>query len=159
MKEIDGIMFPETGDDLMAMAKEIFDTMPEWWQMDPTITAMGAEARFDYADDEPSMSARLTRCYELAGKTFLNYEPKSDSTNPMWLIHGTWHGPKAPERIPHAWVVLTDGRIWEPITACIYHAETFMAYTRAEVVTGYTSRQARIKMVDTNHYGPWTGER
>jgi len=145
------------------------DERLDWWQMqplelwrfDPTVLAMGAEAAFDYADEHTPMEERLGNCYELAAKGLLLMGEgslllsKIDLPRPSHLVHGSWHGQGAPARIKHAWVVLSDGRIWEPITALIYDADKFNTYCRTEKIAVYSRGEAQHQMFEHRHWGPW----
>lgn len=145
-----------------------------WWMFDVTAYGMGAHRQFDYAEqDSLRVSDRLGRCYELAAKGIqgwwmlregglvsrellgTNSLPVSGSPAPTSLVHGTWHGPNAAERIAHAWLVLDDGRVWEPVTSLICDPVLFEAYTRAVPTRTYTEKQARVHMLRSGHFGPW----
>jgi hypothetical protein len=109
------------------------------------------------ANMEPSEGFwdRLSRCYELAAWAVL-YGDLGDGS----IVHGSWHGPGAPQRIGHAWVLLaTDpgepAQIWEPITAEVFDAETFYEWTNAEPERTYTAQAAARQMVKSGHFGRW----
>lgn len=144
-----------------------------WWMYDATCVGLGAERQFDYAQtDEPMypLGHRLGRCYELAAQAFSGWEmfeqhnsaltrlPDGSMTPrlpaPKTLVHGTWQGPE-PVRIGHAWVVLEDGRIWEPITALICDPVLFHAYSRDEAAWAYDATAVRVNLLKSGHYGPW----
>jgi hypothetical protein len=99
---------------------------------------------------------RVTRCFELAGYAVLGGTAPGSSR----LVHGSWKGPHAKNRIPHAWVELPEpggstGLIWEPIRAMIYDADEFRAWANAWDERTYTVGQARILALSHRHYGPW----
>lgn len=148
----------------------LLDTMRDmvWWMFDDTCVGMGAYRQFDYTlrgDLGSDLSPRLGNCYELAMQAFTGWErmqtrlfSRNEMTlmpAPIGLVHGTWHGPHAPERIAHAWVMLDNGDVWEPITGLICQTTLFHAYTNAEDVVIYNETTARIKMLRNQHYGPW----
>lgn len=127
--------------------------------LDPVFVAMGAEAAFDYTNEDTGLRARLGRCYELAAKAFI---PSPGLGNPggvprpKRLVHGSWHGPDAPARIKHAWVILEDGRIWEPITALICDPDKFSTYCRTEMTWIYSGEAVSRRLIKHRHYGPWS---
>jgi hypothetical protein len=129
----------------------------------PLLLEMGAEAKFDYANGPKVFNARLGNCYELAASAFIGAEPHSPFyrpeaaayPTPATLVHGSWHGPGAPSRIDHAWVLLDDDRVWEPITATIYLRAPFYEIARCEHKQTYTSDETLSNMVRHEHYGPW----
>lgn len=164
---------PETKPDIMErMVAPTPSTFPEtpsdslremvWWMYDATCIGLGAERQFDYADDALGLDHRLGRCYELAAKAFTGWEMfntyrgshDSNLPAPTTLVHGTWQGPE-PVRIGHAWVVLADGRIWEPITALICDPVLFHAYSRDEEERTYGATRTRVHMIRSGHFGPW----
>lgn len=102
---------------------------------------------------EPAMEyeQRLARCFELAGYAVLGGTAPGSSR----LVHGSWKGPNARNRIPHAWVELPGNLIWEPIRAMIYDADEFRTWTNAWDEHSYTVGQARILAMSHRHYGPW----
>lgn len=129
---------------------------------DPVLAGMGVEDTFDYAGEGGEFMDRLSRCYELAAKAFYlrdieeRWDRDAHLPDPRLLVHGSWHGPGATERIDHAWVELSDGRVWEPITAGIYTRSTFYNYTRAQSRIVYTEDRAKRLMLQHEHFGPWS---
>lgn len=137
------------------------EVLPEW-ATNPILVSMGAERRFDYANDTDVFEDRLTRCYELAARAF-HWHPNAAWAHhnvpaPAALIHGSWHWHDAPKRIDHAWVLLEDSRIWEPITQMICDPEKFSASTRSEVGYLYDDVAARRNLMRFAHWGPWHDE-
>jgi len=113
-------------------------------------TLLGTE----YASDEPSKTydQRLARCFELATYAVAFGAAPAGST----LVHGSWHGPGAPERIPHAWVLLGKGRfVWEPIRGRVYRRVEFDRWTDADYETEYSLGEVRRHIAASGHYGPW----
>jgi hypothetical protein len=136
----------------------------ETWPLDRTCVFMGGEKRFDYADllpEEQVFSARVSRCYEIAAKGAGNDALVSEDSHPgvpppEMLIHGRWSSPVTRDRpIPHAWVLLADGRIWEPITALICDPVLFARFTQALSKSIYPQQQVPLNMLRAGHYGPW----
>lgn len=135
------------------------------WPGSVTMLDMGAEWEFDYADlpsDEQTIAARITRCYEIAAHALVSMDAvwaRAEAEHlpmPEVLIHGLWSSPEDRSNpIGHAWVLLDDGRIWEPISRTICDAESFMRYTQCRNVATYNAEAARINMVRTGHYGTW----
>ena len=125
---------------------------------------MGVVGRLDYAREGSSFDERLTRCYELAVKAVFPYVgsaslPKSLPV-PVAVVHGSWHGPDAPRRIDHAWILLHheesgESFVWEPITSWICREEMFNDYTDAQIHYIYGPKQALRAMMSEQTYGPW----
>lgn len=135
------------------------------FMFDQVSLAMGASAEFDYALDDPIFAARITRCYELAGKAFLHgwdrvsVLGRPNLPKPALLIHGQWSSPETrDEPIDHAWVMLSDERIWEPITMALCDPDMFYEYTEGTQDQMYGKAEAAIKMLHHGHYGPWPDE-
>lgn len=140
----------------------------ETWRLNNIFLEMGAEAEFDYAGEHASPSnalkARLTRCYELAAAgavrpsaTHYQITVPDDLPRPQLLVHGRYSSPDTRHApIGHAWVVLADMRIWEPISGLIYNNPAFRKYTQCKVDNSYSVYEARVRMLRTQHYGPWT---
>lgn len=136
-----------------------------WWMYDEVCIGMGAERHFDYTLEGSTFKDRISRCYELAAKAFSGWAEyvnhlfatghAPNLPAPVGLVHGTWHGPQAPRRIAHAWVLLEDGRVWEPITAVLCERGLFDTYTSAEHTYLYDRTQATLHMARTRHFGPW----
>lgn len=140
-----------------------------WWMYDDTCVGMGAERQFDYTligNLGQDLSPRLGRCYELAVKAFTGWtqfisQPRGVDISrpnlpaPVALIHGWWRHPANAVGIHHAWVILEDGRMWEPITGLICDPVLFMNYGSCRVDRTYIETEARINMVKHQHYGPW----
>lgn len=146
----------------------------EPWRLNETYMAMGAERMFDYAQDmvpsefdeslvQSEYKQRLTRCYELAALAFVvatRVSPEDyvehDLPFPETLVHGWWSSPETRQApIAHAWVVLSDGRIWEPISSLIFDAAAFAEFTQPFDQVTYTLREAIANMVRHDHYGRW----
>lgn len=90
----------------------------------------------------------LGRCYELSGIRV------GMSAKPRRLVHGTIQGMDNPP-IGHGWVIEPDGQVWEPATGQVWDAAVFEALFNPTVHVTYTPSEARRKMVDHGHYGPW----
>lgn len=107
-----------------------------------------------FCAQEPEFEARISRCYELAGRAVVMGSAPAGAM----LVHGSWHGPGAPRRIGHAWVEWESEvgpRVWEPITGRIYETEAFYAWTAAEIEVAYTKAEASREMVKSGHFGRW----
>lgn len=140
-----------------------------WWMVSNTCIGMGAERQFDYTmrgDLGSDLSPRLGECYMLALNAFTGWERwvhrggdgASNTTQvpaPVALVHGFWKHPDEPQGIHHAWVILEDGRIWEPITGLICNPVNFMAFGQCRVDRSYDETEARTLMLRYQHYGPW----
>ena len=94
---------------------------------------------------------RLGRCYELTGNLALH--------NPeVVLIHGSIQGMGAP-RIGHAWVVLPDGQVWEPVTNEVWKSSVFDGFFCPQVAKKYDNQALLRKVVRHEHWGPWDAGR
>ena len=95
---------------------------------------------------------RRQRCYELAGYAVAFGTAPAGSL----LVHGSWTGPVPKERIGHAWVLLPDGCVWEPIRARIYadRAE-FYDWTKAWDERTYALSVVRRNLASSGHFGRW----
>lgn len=106
------------------------------------------------ANDEPSLlhEDRRHRCYELAGYALLFGSAPADAK----LVHGTVGRTESADadRIGHAWLLLADGRVWEPTSARIYPSE-WLAWAGARTERIYTRREAQLAVIRHEHYGRW----
>lgn len=117
-------------------------------------TLMGFIRYHDFTNEGSGFNARLSRCYELVGKAVIEQiHAKSDEIR--LVVHGSWHGPDAPTRINHTWLVLADETVWEPVTAGVYDPDAFYDYTRGMIQELYTPEEASLMMVAYGHFGPW----
>lgn len=143
--------------------------MGETWRFNSTYMAMGAEVEFDYTGTRLPFDERLGNCYELAATAFMDYYFNHAGVDkalvmeargvpvPTTLVHGTWSSPETREHpIAHAWVVLSDGRIWEPISALIFDAEKFYSFCEPHDMETYAEHEVRVNMLKHGHYGRWT---
>lgn len=94
---------------------------------------------------------RIKRCFELTCFAVVFGEAGPQSR----LVHGSWHGPGAPERIRHAWVELPHGLIWEPIHAAIFDGVALRRFARMWDERTYDYNTACRMTRDHDHYGPW----
>ncbi len=90
--------------------------------------------------------SRLGRCYELAGRRVLQGEGT--------LVHGTITN-GATARIGHAWVIMEDGSVWEPISDQAMPMLVFVAFFHPEPILSYPREEALSLMARTAHFGPW----
>lgn len=105
------------------------------------------------ANGEPSLTfeQRRGRCYELAGYALAFGAAPAGSL----LVHGSWTGPVPKERIGHAWLLLPDGRVWEPIRARLYDRADFYPWTKAWDEATYALTVARRHIAVSQHFGRW----
>lgn len=99
---------------------------------------------------------RITRCYELAGYAVAFGNAPAGSV----LVHGSWFGPGAKQRIGHAWVELRDEvsgewLVWEPIRAKLYDRDEWYHYVQAWPERTYPLLAVRRLIGEHNHYGRW----
>jgi hypothetical protein len=122
-----------------------------------TLPLTGLVGRVDYlgtedANGEPSRTwdERRRRCYELAGHAL------AFGTAPLSavLVHGSWHGPGARQRIGHAWLEHGE-RAWEPVTAAWYPLREFLEATSARPEVKYGRGRVHRNIDETGHYGRW----
>jgi len=106
------------------------------------------------ANGEPSvgMDQRLKRCYELAGWTIMMNPSLPAGT---MLVHGSWHGPEAPERIGHAWLKIPGDLVWEPIRGLVFLEHEFYRWTRAWDEREYNRRMSARMIFDHHDFGRW----
>ena len=105
------------------------------------------------ASGEPSvgLEQRIKRCYELAGYAVaMDLMPEGSS-----VVHGSWHGPGAPQRIGHAWVKLPQGLVWEPIRGLVYLEREFYAWTSAWDEREYIAQVLKKMIITHNDFGRW----
>lgn len=109
------------------------------------------------ANGEPSATfdERRHRCFELATYAVVFGTAPEGSL----LVHGSWYGPGAIERIAHAWVELPDGFIWEPITCNVYEKTSFEHWTQCWPERTYSKPVAQRLIHETGNYGSWHGSR
>jgi hypothetical protein len=94
-----------------------------------------------------AFSKRLGRCYELSAKYVFDHEG-------CVLVHGSIQGFGRP-RIDHAWVVLPDGDVHDPVADTTWSAELHRQIFNAVETKRYAKIEAVVCMVRDEHYGPW----
>jgi hypothetical protein len=112
------------------------------------------------AVDGPSKTFddRITRCYEISNYALLFGTAPSIAR----LIHGSIHGQDAPERIGHAWLVITTrvvDLVWEPITGLVHLKDEWYEFARARDEREYLKHVAARTTQMTGHYGRWHDSR
>lgn len=135
-------------------------------QFGPIQAMMGATDEFNYAHRWPEeFDARLGDCYNLAFQAFVSWSEPAFHLDwagvwpePVTLVHGSWHHRDEPRRINHAWVLLADGRVWEPITMTLCDRDLFDLYTRAEYTHQYSATEVFLQAVIHGTVGPWEGQ-
>jgi hypothetical protein len=95
---------------------------------------------------------RQGRCYELAYRVML-YEPGAGRFS---LIHGRIAQLKGMEDmlVPHAWIELDDGRIYDPSMHRYFPADEYVASRLAVVERRYSHVEA-MSMAVHGRCGPW----
>ena len=114
------------------------------------------------ANDEPSATyeERRGRCYELAGYAIAFGEARF--VPGARLVHGSWHGPGAKQRIGHAWLEIPTPAgplFWEPITATLFDHEVFAKWSRAWDERTYDMVTARRLCLANKNFGRWHDSR
>lgn len=102
--------------------------------------------------DTATFDDRAGRCYELAAAAIAWGAAGETAT----LVHGTIRSATPPARIPHAWLLLDDGTLWEPVTANVYQADEWVTWADARPDELYpTATRVRVQLHEHAHYGPW----
>lgn len=112
-------------------------------------TYLGTEADGD--EVFLTFEQRIKNCYHLAGYAVVFGEAGRSSR----LVHGSWQGPTAEQRIGHAWVELPNGLIWEPIFAAIFDGEELRRYARMWDERTYDYHVAKKMIQSSGHWGRW----
>ena len=99
------------------------------------------------ASELRSRNPRLGRCYELAGEYVCMHQ---DAV----LVHGTIQGFGYPPN-PHAWVVLPDGQVHDPVADIVLSADAHASMFNATEQVRYTYEQMARHAFVTRHWGPW----
>lgn len=74
----------------------------------------------------------------------------------LTLIHGSTQSFDF-QRRGHAWVVLQNGRIWEPISNREWDPEVFETLFRPQIEKTYHFAAMNMNCVQHQHWGPWDG--
>lgn len=90
---------------------------------------------------------RLGQCYALAGTFALEHLDTE-------LVHGSIEGMGQP-RLGHAWVVIPNGQVWEPVSAMTLPQDAFERMFNPEVHFAYESWEWREYAYTTKNWGPW----
>jgi hypothetical protein len=94
---------------------------------------------------------RHGRCYELAGKAIL-YEPDAEKWQ---LAHGTVWNDVLEVHMGHAWIVLEDGRIYDPVFHEYFDSQQFSERHAAKPERTYNKKEAIDHMTASKNWGPW----
>jgi hypothetical protein len=98
---------------------------------------------------------RNGRCYELALKAMLD-EPGADR---FMLAHGRVSMIPNSTRhdcfMDHAWIILDDGRIYDPVLNAYMQRSQFESRYRAELKRSYSKLEAASLCRENKHCGPW----
>ena len=102
---------------------------------------------------------RKGRCYELTVKALTSDDPEAVGAR---LVHGTvsaalgrMNHPYPWIRMDHAWIVLADGRIYDPVLDKYFTASEFKKKVLAVAKRTYTRRQLVDMVANSGHSGPW----
>lgn len=117
-----------------------------------------------------TLTDRLGRCYELAGKTLCGWDgwTAAEGKENAVLIHGRILS-RNPQLglIGHAWVEYDDALLLDsgvpyrtrmahdPVMGDTLPVRAYRAIVSAEVEIEYTLHEAMVLMAETEHYGPW----
>jgi hypothetical protein len=96
---------------------------------------------------------RLTRCYELSWQTLNKIGGGGEGHQ---LVHGSIHGPGSPVgRIPHAWVELADGTIFDPVLDLWFSPDEWERGFSAEAAVKYDFDEYGRQSAANMNMGPW----
>ena len=97
------------------------------------------------------LERRAHRCYELAGRYQLEYDPSAV------LVHCEVHPRGAPSSwIDHAWVEYDAGRrVYDPVRDFDGPAAEYIALYAARPIVKYDVQEAARQMSAAGHWGPW----
>ena len=110
-------------------------------------SAPGATSLYD---GNASVTNRLGRCYEMAGKFALD--------NPgSVLVHGTIQGEGYPP-LDHAWVETPRQTIFEPTSGNEMTPQEFSTFFSPKVNQRYTTAQQNDVFLKYEHWGPYASE-
>ncbi len=99
------------------------------------------------AHEVKSKNPRLGYCYELSG----NYVARRQD---CILVHGTIQGCGYPPN-PHAWVILPDGMIHDPVGDVTLTADAYTRIFSAVEQVRYTYVEMARHALRAAHWGPW----
>lgn len=101
---------------------------------------------------------RHARCYLLAYR----YAASRSDDSEVHLVHGTILGQEGGKliRTPHAWVVESDGWVWEPTNNAWLHNEEAFAdgQLQAQPVDRWGAADAQALVRDGKRIGDWSSE-
>jgi hypothetical protein len=103
-----------------------------------------------FTRSECRRNPRLGRCYELSG-SYVTWH------RDYLLVHGTIQGAGYPPN-PHAWVILPDGQVHDPVTDLTLPAEVYVRVFGAIEQVRYTYIEMARHVLRTEHWGPWHDE-
>jgi hypothetical protein len=116
-------------------------------------TDLNTSMEWDPEEIAVTHEQRSGRCYELCAIAVAFGTAGPDSV----LVHGTIHGPDDDmERIGHAWVLLGNGMVWEPLTMNLYISEAnWTEFAAAIPERKYGPGRVRRLLKETDNFGPW----
>jgi hypothetical protein len=94
-----------------------------------------------------SKNPRLGLCYELSGLYVSRHQD-------CVLVHGTIQGCGYPPN-PHAWAILPDGDVHDPVADLTLSAEAHARIFSAVEQVRYTYLEVATHGLRTGHWGPW----
>lgn len=101
---------------------------------------------------ETDFQKRVGRCYQLSAEYVLY---KASLIDPdALLVHGTIQRNPNP-RIDHAWVLFSDGQVFDPVAGLGFQADAYCRWANALSEISYTRDQVARLINDTEHWGPW----
>jgi hypothetical protein len=94
------------------------------------------------------LKTRAHRCYEIAVKALI---VRATAPADSLLVHGTL----GLTGIAHAWLVLPDGYVWDPVYALVFPADVWRSLVEPRDERRYTKMQAAVACSAAGHFGPW----
>jgi hypothetical protein len=94
------------------------------------------------------LKTRAHRCYEIAVKALI---VRGTAPADSLLVHGTL----GLTGIAHAWLVLPDGSIWDPVYALVFTPDEWWRCVQPRDEHRYTKYEAAVACSRAGHCGPW----
>jgi hypothetical protein len=96
---------------------------------------------------------REKRCYELSCLYLQLDERYNDGS---WsLVQGEVTSRQSPVPYGHAWLVSSDGRVYDPVHNKIYEAADYEAQFKANALNTYSLAESERMSGKHGHFGPW----
>ena len=90
---------------------------------------------------------RLGQCYVLSGRYVIDHEGST-------LVHGSIQGMGNP-RINHAWVMMSSGKVYDPVLDQEFEPEAWKALFNAVETDRYDREGTMVTVLRERNWGPW----